>query len=222
VLLVMRGMGWVELNGCLMLCSAMPEFHEDRKKAFAVSTAEWHHLAYHNSAKQVQRQLEKKELAASGFDVRAVEAKMPTAKTCCANRYCDRIREMARHFEKLYAHYQQMRPARWRTYWCEQRALHTLCMRVKGEENRKAKKSDVVVAFGAARFGSSMRGCRAAPVRKILRYLRRYVTIVMVDEHRTSLMCSHGCALKGHLPPPGGGGGGEERKRAEERAIQGR
>ncbi|KAK9361240.1 hypothetical protein V1504DRAFT_433066 [Lipomyces starkeyi] len=77
---------------------------------------------------------------------------------------------------------------RWNTYRREQKALHGICMRIKG--NKQAKKEDVVVAYGAGQFGSTMNGKRAAPVKKLRKHLRRYVTVVLVDEHRTSRVCS--------------------------------
>ncbi|KAK9433214.1 hypothetical protein V1505DRAFT_363489 [Lipomyces doorenjongii] len=55
---------------------------------------------------------------------------------------------------------------------------------------QKAKKEDVVVAYGAGQFGSTMKGKRAAPVKKLRKFLRRYVTVVPVDEYRTSRVCS--------------------------------
>ncbi|KAK9485714.1 hypothetical protein V1527DRAFT_451939 [Lipomyces starkeyi] len=67
------------------------------------------------------------------------------------------------------------------------KALHGICMRIKG--NKQAKKEDVVVAYGAGQFGSTMNGRRAAPVKKLRKH-RRYVTVVLVDEHRTSRVCS--------------------------------
>ncbi|KAK9328755.1 hypothetical protein V1520DRAFT_356600 [Lipomyces starkeyi] len=79
-------------------------------------------------------------------------------------------------------------PLRWKTYCREQKALHSICMRVKG--NKSAKKEDVVVAYGDGRFGSTMVGKRAAPVKKLRKHLRRYVTVVSVDEYRTSRLCS--------------------------------
>ncbi|KAK9389117.1 hypothetical protein V1515DRAFT_578200 [Lipomyces mesembrius] len=56
------------------------------------------------------------------------------------------------------------------TYRREQKALHGVCMRIKG--NKQAKKEDVVVAYGAGQFGSTMKGKRAAPVKKLRKYLR--------------------------------------------------
>ncbi|KAK9312154.1 hypothetical protein V1524DRAFT_411040 [Lipomyces starkeyi] len=61
------------------------------------------------------------------------------------------------------------------------------------DESRRlstAKKEDVVVTYGAGQFGSTMNGKRATPVKKLRKHLRRYVTVVPVDEYRTSRVCS--------------------------------
>ncbi|KAK9311244.1 hypothetical protein V1524DRAFT_419167 [Lipomyces starkeyi] len=44
-------------------------------------------------------------------------------------------------------------------------------MRIKG--NKPANKEDVVVAYGAGQFGSTMNGKRAATVKKLRKHLRR-------------------------------------------------
>ncbi|KAK9234850.1 hypothetical protein V1525DRAFT_391032 [Lipomyces kononenkoae] len=83
---------------------------------------------------------------------------------------------------------QVAQPLRWKTYRREQKALHDICMHIKG--NKRAKKEDVVVAYGDGQFSSTMRGNRAAPVKKLRKHLRRYVTVAPVDEYRTSRVCS--------------------------------
>ena len=70
------------------------------------------------------------------------------------------------------------------TYRREQKAIHELCKRVKGDAQ------DVVVACGAAKFGSTMRGLRGVPIKRFYRELGRYATIVWVDEYLTSQVCS--------------------------------
>ena len=238
---------WIELNGshgvCVCVCSAVPAFSDDRDKAFSVSSAEWHHLSNHDAARQIHHKRQREALD-RGLDVHKVETSLPTAKTCRVDRYCDYIREAVKHFGQLYVHYLPMRQVRWTTYQREQWALHTLCMRIKGDP--LAKRSDIIAAFGAAGFPSAKKGSRPAPVKKFREHLKRYVTVVMVDEFRTSRMCSKLCALEGVLPSSaapeadagaaesghdlvaeeedegGGEGGGVERERVkkEEEAIK--
>ncbi|KAK9342966.1 hypothetical protein V1522DRAFT_414584 [Lipomyces starkeyi] len=91
-------------------------------------------------------------------------------------------------FPILFEHYKNERPLRWKTYRREQKALQGICMRIKG--NKPANKEDVVMAYGAGQFGSTMNGKRAATVKKLRKHLRRYVTVVPVDEYRTIRVCS--------------------------------
>ena len=176
----------------------MPVLADDRAKQIAVSSAMWHDLAFHNAATKIRHRRLREELA-RGVNVREIETGLPTGKTCQVNRYGDRIREVAQCFRQLFRFYMRMRRVRWRTYQREQRALHQICLHIKGD--RHAKRSDVVVAFGAASFGSAMRGVRGVPVKKFRKYLARYVTLVLVDEFRTSRVCSHLCALE-EAPSP--------------------
>jgi hypothetical protein len=67
-------------------------------------------------------------------------------------------------------------------------------MRVKGD--RMLRKDEVVVAYGGGQFGSTMKGKRAVPVKLFRRALSRYVTVVLVDEYRTSRVCSNRCILE--------------------------
>ena len=69
--------------------------------------------------------------------------------------------------------------------------MHKLCMLMKGDPS--LKKKDVVVAYGAARFGSTMVGKRPVPVKRFLDMLKKYVTVVPIPEYRTSRVCSKGC-----------------------------
>ncbi|KAI9101977.1 hypothetical protein DFS34DRAFT_591796 [Phlyctochytrium arcticum] len=64
--------------------------------------------------------------------------------------------------------------------------------RVKGAGCVGLPKNQVVVAFGAAKFGHSGRkeGLRA-PIEKFKNHLRRHVTLCLIDEFRTSKVCSN-------------------------------
>ena len=101
------------------------------------------------------------------------EALIPTPKTCREEQYLKHICSSIGNFGRLYAHYKQERWSRWKVYQHEQKALHEFCMRVKGDENRQAKREEVVVAYGGAQFRPSMKGKRAAPVKKFRKHLSR-------------------------------------------------
>ncbi|KAK9386852.1 hypothetical protein V1515DRAFT_580550 [Lipomyces mesembrius] len=166
---------------------SMPSFGDDHGRDVSISSASWHDDAYHNSARQVSLKL-KREALDGGVDVASVATTIPTSKTAQVAQYLDHARVSLAAFPVLFEHYKDERPLRWKTYCREQKALHSICLRVKG--NKRAKKEDVVVAHGDGRFGSTMGGKRAAPVKKLRKHLRRYATVVPVDEFRTSRVCS--------------------------------
>jgi hypothetical protein len=85
----------------------------------------------------------------------------------------------------------------------EQKALHELCMRVKGEDARHLKREDVVVAYGEARFLSAMRGRPSVPVKRFRKHLKHYVTVVPTSERLTSQVCSKGCGSEGEKEEEG-------------------
>lgn len=199
-------------------CSSMPHFGDDRGREFTISTAEWHDASYHNAARATHHRLQAKARA-SGFDVHQVETSIATPKTCRVDQYLEHVGQSIGNFQDLYAHYKQERESRWKTYRCEQKAMHEFSMRVKGKENRRAKREDVVVAYGAGQFASSMKGKRAVPVKRFRKHLSRYVTVVLVDEFRTSLECSK-CWEKRWLKKEGGSDSGEV-KEVEEQADSG-
>ncbi|KAK9262048.1 hypothetical protein V1519DRAFT_443936 [Lipomyces tetrasporus] len=161
----------------------MPSFGDDHGREFSISSATWHDAAYHNSARHVSLRL-KREALDRDVNVDSMATALPTSKTAQVALYLDHARVCLAAFPVLFEHYKDERPLRWKNYCREQKALHSICMRVKG--NKRAKKEDVVVAYGDGRFGSTIGGKRAAPVKKLRKHLRRYVTVVPVDEFRTS------------------------------------
>ena len=90
----------------------------------------------------------------------------------------------------------------------------------KKKEKPRLRREDVVVAIGAAQFGSTMRGRRAVPLKKFLRILARYVVIVWVDEYRTSRVCSKCSEQRLKERGPEEENKSAEEKRAEEEAIK--
>ena len=149
--------------------SSMPHFGDDHGREFSVSTDEWQDASYHNAARATHDRLQAKARA-SGFDVHQVETSIATSKTCRVDRYLEHVGQSIGNFQRLYTHYKQERWSRWKTYRREQKALHKFCMYIKG--NPRAKREDVVVAYGSAQFGRAMKGMRAVPSKKFLKYLR--------------------------------------------------
>jgi len=217
-----------------MISSAMPLFGPDHGSTFSVSSAEWHDSAYHNTS----RRLHCRRLTPQ---IEEMQTAIPTAKTMKMDTFLEHLRPVLAAFLILFDHYMDERYTRWQTYHHEQRAMHKFCMRVKG--NQQSKKEQVVVAYGGRKFGSSMKVKRGAPVKKLAKTLRKYVTVVQVDEFRTSRVCSNRCMYKrldlgfesenadeDMVDEPewnlgeedeGGGDDREEREREEEKAARG-
>ena len=81
-------------------------------------------------------------------------------------------------------------------YRRQQKARCEGVRRVKGEDGVGKQKSQIIVTFGNGKFGNSGRnGSRGAPVERFKKHLSRNVTLVVVDEYRTSRACSK-CWLK--------------------------
>ena len=54
-----------------------------------------------------------------------------------------------------------------------------------------------MVAFGDAKFRSTMRGVGSAPVKRFRRALEHHATLAPTSEMRTSKLCSKGCGWDG-------------------------
>jgi hypothetical protein len=171
----------------------MPMFGNDIRSEFRVSSAEWHERAFHNRSRHIHQT--RLQIAKShGFDVEAIQTAVPTGKTCSVAAYCAHLDYVLRWYDQLHQHYRGERESRWSTYRKSMGALHELCMRVKGDP--ELRREQVVVAYGAGQFGSTMKGKRPVPVKKFRKHLMRYVTVVMVDEFRTSRVCSKLCFME--------------------------
>src|SRR5262249_49554551 len=112
-----------------------------------------------------------------------------------ADEFLKHATQAVQVYPELYEYYKQERVIRWKTYRKEQKALHELCSRVKGDPS--LKKEEVVVAYGAGHvWSSAVVGVRAVPVKRFRQQLAKYVTLVLTPERRTSRVCSNGCFWK--------------------------
>ncbi|KAI9096514.1 hypothetical protein DFS34DRAFT_144564 [Phlyctochytrium arcticum] len=125
--------------------------------------------------------------------VSTVTSGITTPKTVILNVYLRHLHTTFHH-EKFLATYHS-KEHRWNflKYRQAQKALCEVVRRVKGDD-LKRDKSRFVVAFDNGQFGKSggRKGSRGAPIEKFKKHLRKYVTLVVMDEHHTSLACS-GC-----------------------------
>jgi transposase len=162
----------------------------DRESVFKISSARWRDRAYHNGGRQRRARL-LRQAKKRGIDICKLEKSIPSGKTMRVDVFLKHAVEAVQAYPTLYEHYKQHRVIRWKTYRKEQKAMHGMCMLVKGDPS--LKKEDVVVAYGAAQFGSTMVGKQPVPVKRFLNMLKKYVTVVPTPEDRTSRVCSKGC-----------------------------
>jgi hypothetical protein len=151
-------------------------------------------MAYHNAARKLHWRYQREAFNQTGIDIHDLETTIPSPKTLRVNRYLQHIRSSISAYSVLYSHYKRERLLRWKTYRKTQKAVYELCMRAKGD--RSLRNDQVVVAYGGGQFASNMKGKRGVPVKLFRRALSRYVTVVMVDEYRTSRVCSNRCILE--------------------------
>jgi archaellum component FlaD/FlaE len=93
------------------------------------------------------------------------------------------------------AHYRKLRQD---SFYQKTRAMNTLAKSITGAMNTLAKsipgdhpdRVTCTVAYGAARFPSCARGTAPIAARGFLRFLQLKCEVVMVDEYRTSKVCS--------------------------------
>jgi hypothetical protein len=178
----------LQVSSSLTISRTMPLFDPDRSGPFSVSSAEWHDRAYHNTAAKLRGH----SLSAK---IEALQTAVPTPKTMKIDAFLERIRQARSAFTLLSDHHAHERHSRWKTYRYEERAMHQLWVRVK--IGKKLKREQIVVAYDAGRFASTIKGKRGTPVRKLAKKLAKYVTLVRVDEFRTSQLCSNRCMYEG-------------------------
>jgi len=179
--------GTFECDGATAAGSGIIPKLREEGPVFSISAAWWHDKSYHNGAQQHREKLIC-EADEHDLDVRELESAIPSGKTISVDKFLEHIKVAVEYFPRLYEHYKQERPIRWKTYRKEQKAMYELCMLVKGDPS--LEKKHVVVAYGAGQFSSTMRGLRPMPVKRFLEELKRYVTVVLTDENHTSQKCS--------------------------------
>ncbi|TPX50786.1 hypothetical protein SeLEV6574_g00690 [Synchytrium endobioticum] len=119
--------------------------------------------------------------------VQLIMADIPSACTSQYQDYIHRPRYLVRHLETLVDYHDKAKSSRWDRYKRKQRALHEICMSIRGS----GTKDDTVVIWGNGNFTSLGRKQGA-----LKRHARRYTHSITYDEYMTSQRCSH-CARRG-------------------------
>jgi hypothetical protein len=126
----------------------MPFFDDDRQHTFTISNDEWHDRAYHTAARRIHENLLANADPIDGQEIQSLQTSIPTHKTLDLNALQEHFQHAIPLFPPLYNHYKLERAARWTTYRREQRALHELCLRVKGDPESKRVRMSTLLAPG--------------------------------------------------------------------------
>jgi len=96
------------------------------------------------------------------------------------------VRYMTQHMDMLleFTRTKPFRKLKLRRYICAQKKLQVLCLKLTAQAGRRT-----VVGFGDwsnTDVGGLIKRCPAGPVKRLERELKRYCTVVSIDEFRTS------------------------------------
>lgn len=116
--------------------------------------------------------------------------RIPSFKTVDLERFQENIKLVLRDSDYLFGFHfdQNFRKWRFKRYVNTQKMLHKVCTRLT--ENDHETKKKVLIGFGDWSQQDGLKGLKKAPVKKLRRELRKYATVVKIDEYLTSQTCS--------------------------------
>ncbi|KAJ3276913.1 hypothetical protein HK104_003596 [Borealophlyctis nickersoniae] len=160
------------------------------ERTFNMTGMEWGHRSGKTRVDQ-QRDSRTRKMREAGVDIPAITSAITTSKTVKLAVYLEHLRTTLNHIGTLRRFYSQESIWKFFKYRQRQKALLEMLNRVKGPGNERMPKSKIVIAFGNGQFGNTGRkGSRGAPTKMFKRFLAQHVTLVLVDEYRTSKVCS--------------------------------
>ncbi|KAJ3300724.1 hypothetical protein HK104_006022 [Borealophlyctis nickersoniae] len=160
------------------------------ESTFSMSGREWRYRSGQMRVEQ-QRDNRTRKLKEDGVDIPAITASITTYKTVKHEVFLEHLRTTLAHIGTLRRFHSKENGWKFYKYRQRQKALLDMVNRVKGQGNERLAKSKIVVAFGNGKFGNTGRkGSRGAPTEMFKKFLARHVTLVLVDEYRTSKVCS--------------------------------
>jgi hypothetical protein len=128
-----------------------------------------------------------------------VQNQLPPRGVADVYEFRDHLFELVAHQHDLLKFYNlpKHRRLRLHTYMKKQKAYNTICNRILSPSSDKPPDFSSIVAFGAAGFSSSSCGYASAPVKGLRRELSKRCSVVLVNEFKTSQVCS-GCQEEFH------------------------
>jgi hypothetical protein len=149
----------------------------------SISTKRYRHMAKMHKETKWRNHLRRREAR-----YQDIIRDMPSLKTMSLDNLKEAIRYRLKHAEFLFEFCKKKPFRRWRftTFVCGEKAMVELAKEIVKGGSKKT-----LVGFGDwSQQDGFLKGSPKAPVKKFKRVLRRYATVVKIDEYNTSQVCS--------------------------------
>jgi hypothetical protein len=169
------------------MCVGTNSYEKQENDIIECSSRNYYHDCKINTSNQKKKIIYKKNTFITDFF-----KEMPSRKTNSMNSYIEYITYALTGLTKcLKFHLEKpFRKLKFTTYIYKQKTINELCKKITGKNNINDPKR-VLVGFGnwSSQKDSIIRGHRRGPVVALKRELKRWCTLKLVDEYRTSKMC---------------------------------
>ena len=144
---------------------------------------------FYNDAGYVRSQQRRRHWLRNDPEIAEIERNMPRKKRASVQSVTAHATYVLRHIDVLMAFYgaKRFRNLRFSRYCASKKKLDQLCRRL----SEKGKRT--LVGFGDWSIKTAngvVKGCRPGPTNRLRRELRRYATVIDIDEYRTSKTCN--------------------------------
>jgi transposase len=156
---------------------------DGKMKSVHMSTAEYRTHAKIKEASQYDAKLKAREP-----ELKKALQGLPSMKTSSSAKLLEAIAYRLEYRDRLMELYnkKQYRAKRFKTFIYREKALHGVCKRLKGDSKTPC--------FGLGDWSKQsagfLKGSPSAPVKKLRKVLKRYGPVVLVNECKTSQICS--------------------------------
>ena len=145
---------------------------------------------FYNDAKFTYSNAKTKLWRDSDPAIKGIERSMPRRRSADASVFSTYIKYLLRHIETLQTFYgaQRFKNLKFLRYCASKKKLAKLCRALTARSG-----SRTLIGFGdwsVATASGVIKGCRPGPSTRLRRELRKYATVLDVDEFRTSKTCN--------------------------------
>lgn len=168
-------------------CNSLLTLYTNEGEFIRMTTSEYRHISQMDKQRFWNNNTRKRNPEYS-----KVLKGLQTFKISNINTYKDRVKYVLRHCDMLFRFCAEKSFRKWKfkTYIYSQKALYELCKRVSGGQPEKT-----LLGLGDwSRTDGVIKGHPPGPVKKMRRFLKRFIKVVDLDEY----MSSKGCSECGH------------------------